>query len=201
MSEENINTGQNFIVTKEQILSLAKNLTYDEKLKLVFSLIPWNDFHNYKYREEVARMALGLPPRESNKTTGEDLPGLSLKSIKSKPKRKKDDKYVITPSQTLGQWGRIDLDNTFDKKDTISDIWGDDGVILRMKIFYDDNFEKLYQSKKDLKLKTKTEKKNKIDMGGFTIKDLIDFNVKYVTLFIDENDVIAKFPLSSESVE
>jgi hypothetical protein len=29
-------------------------------------------------------MALGLPPRESNKTTGEDLPGLSLKSIKSK---------------------------------------------------------------------------------------------------------------------
>jgi hypothetical protein len=201
MSEENINAGQNFIVTKEQILSLAKNLTYDEKLKLVFSLIPWNDFHNYKYREEVARMALGLPPRESNKTTGEDLPGLSLKSIKSKPKRKKDDKYVITPSQTLGQWGRIDLDNTFDKKDTISDIWGDDGVILRMKIFYDDNFEKLYQSKKDLKLKTKTEKKNKIDMGGFTIKDLIDFNVKYVTLFIDENDVIAKFPLSSESAE
>jgi hypothetical protein len=201
MSEENINAGQNFIVTKEQILSLAKNLTYDEKLKLVFSLIPWNDFHNYKYREEVARMALGLPPRESNKTTGEDLPGLSLKSIKSKPKRKKDDKYVITPSQTLGQWGRIDLDNTFDKKDTISDIWGDDGVILRMKIFYDDNFEKLYQSKKDLKLKTKTEKKNKIDMGGFTIKDLIDFNVKYVTLFIDENDVIAKFPLSSESGE
>jgi hypothetical protein len=70
-----------------------------------------------------------------------------------------------------------------------------------MKIFYDDNFEKLYQSKKDLKLKTKTEKKNKIDMGGFTIKDLIDFNVKYVTLFIDENDVIAKFPLSSESAE
>ena len=201
MSEENINASQNFIVTKEQILSLAKNLTYDEKLKLVFSLIPWNDFHNYKYREEVARMALGLPPRESNKTTGEDLPGLSLKSIKSKPKRKKDDKYVITPSQTLGQWGRIDLDNTFDKKDTISDIWGDDGVILRMKIFYDDNFEKLYQSKKDLKLKTKTEKKNKIDMGGFTIKDLIDFNVKYVTLFIDENDVIAKFPLSSESGE
>jgi hypothetical protein len=201
MSEENINAGQNFIVTKEQILSLAKNLTYDEKLKLVFSLIPWNDFHNYKYREEVARMALGLPPRESNKTTGEDLPGLSLKSIKSKPKRKKDNKYVITPSQTLGQWGRIDLDNTFDKKDTISDIWGDDGVILRMKIFYDDNFEKLYQSKKDLKLKTKTEKKNKIDMGGFTIKDLIDFNVKYVTLFIDENDVIAKFPLSSESGE
>tara|TARA_B110000503_G_C6921766_1_gene318991 strand:+ start:47 stop:652 length:606 start_codon:yes stop_codon:yes gene_type:complete len=201
MSEENINAGQNFIVTKEQILSLAKNLTYDEKLKLVFSLIPWNDFHNYKYREEVARMALGLPPRESNKTTGEDLPGLSLKSIKSKPKRKKDNKYVITPSQTLGQWGRIDLDNTFDKKDTVSDIWGDDGVILRMKIFYDDNFEKLYQSKKDLKLKTKTEKKNKVDMGGFTIKDLIDFNVKYVTLFIDKNDVTAKFPLSSESGE
>jgi hypothetical protein len=195
---ENDDKNKNFIMTKEQVLSLAENLSYEERLKLVFSLIPWNDFHNYRYREEVARLALGLPPKSNKKTTGEDLPNLSLKSIKSKDRRKKDSKFVINPGQTLGQWGRIDLDNTFDKKETISDIWGDDSVILRIKIFFDDNFEKLYNSKKEEKLMKKTEKKNKVDMGGFTIKDLLDFGVKYKTLYIDKDNVIANFPLNNE---
>jgi hypothetical protein len=195
---ENDDKNKKFIMTKEQVLSLAENLSYEEKLKLVFSLIPWNDFHNYRYREEVARLALGLPPKSNKKTTGEDLPNLSLKSIKSKDKRKKDSKFVINPSQTLGKWGRIDLDNTFDKKETISDIWGDDSVILRIKVFFDDNFEKLYNSKKEEKLIKKTGKKNKVDMGGFTIKDLLDFGVKYKTLYIDKDNVIANFPLNNE---
>ena len=184
----------NVIITDEQLKNLQDTLSYEEKLKLVFSLIPWNDFHNYKYREEVARIALGLPPKNNRKTTGDDLPGISLKSIKSKGKGKKTKKYVITINQTLGQWGRIDLDNTYDKKDTISDIWGDDSVILRIKIYYSENFEKLYESKKQEKLKKKTGKKNVIDMGGFTIKDLIDFEVKYDTLYVDEENVITNFP-------
>lgn len=184
----------NVIITHEQLKNLQDNLSYDEKLKLVFSLIPWNDFHNYKYREEVARIALGLPPKDNRKTTGDDLPGISLKSIKSKPKGKKTKKYNITVNQTLGQWGRIDLDNTYDKKDTVSDIWGDDSVILRIKIYYSENFEKLYEYKKQEKLKKKTGKKNVVDMGGFTIKDLIDFGVKYDTLYVDEDNVITNFP-------
>jgi hypothetical protein len=196
---ENDDKKQNFIMTKKQVLSLAENLSYEEKLKLVFSLVPWNDFHNYKYREEVARLALGLPPKPNKKTTGEDLPNLSLKSIKSKNRRKKDNKFVINPTQTLGQWGRIDLDKTFDKKETISDIWGDDSVILRIKIFYDENFEKLYNSKKEEKLMKKTGKKNKVDMGGFTIKDLLDFGVRYETLYIDKDNVIINFPLKNKS--
>jgi len=184
----------NVIITDEQLKNLQDTLSYEEKLKLVFSLIPWNDFHNYKYREEVARIALGLPPKNNRKTTGDDLPGISLKSIKSKGKGKKTKKHVITINQTLGQWGRIDLDNTYDKKDTISDIWGDNSVILRLKIYYSENFEKLYESKKQEKLKKKTGKKNVIDMGGFTIKDLIDFEVKYDTLYVDEENVITNFP-------
>jgi hypothetical protein len=184
----------NAIITDEQLKKLQENLSYEERLKLVFTLIPWNDFHNYKYREEVARQALGLPPKDNRKTTGDDLPGLSLKSIKSKNRGKKTKKFNITQNQTLGQWGRIDLDNTHDKKDTVSDIWGDDSVILRIKIYYDKNFEKLYQFKKNKKLEKKTGKKNVVDMGGFTIKDLIDFNVKYDTLYVDEDNVITSFP-------
>jgi hypothetical protein len=184
----------NIIITDEQIRDLQKKLSYEDKLKLVFSLIPWNDFHNYKYREEVTRMALGLPSKNSRVTTGEDLPGLSLKSIKSKPRGKRTNKFVITPKQVLGKWGRIDLDTTYDKKDTISDIWGEDSVILRIKIYYDENFEKLYQNEKLKKIKNKTDKKNIIDMGSFTIQDLIDFNVRYETLYVDEENVIVKFP-------
>lgn len=182
------------IITDEQLKNLQEKLSYEEKLKLVFSLIPWNDFHNYKYREEVARMALGLPAKTNRKTTGDDLPGLSLKSIKSKDRSKKTKKFNITQNQSLGKWGRIDLDNTYDKKDTISDIWGDDSVILRIKVYYDKNFERLYEFKKEEKLKKKTGKKNVVDMGGFTIKDLIDFGVKYDTLYVDEENVTTSFP-------
>lgn len=184
----------NIILTDEQIKDLQDNLSYEDKLKLVFSLIPWNDFHNYKYREEVARMALGLPSKNNRTTTGEDLPGLSLKSIKSKARGKRTNKFVITPKQVLGKWGRIDLDTTYDKKDTISDIWGEDSVILRIKIYYDENFEKLYQNEKLKKIKNKTDKKNIIDMGSFTIQDLIDFNVRYETLYVDKENVIVNFP-------
>jgi hypothetical protein len=182
------------ILTDEQIKNLKDNLSYEDKLKLVFSLIPWNDFHNYKYREEVARMALGLPSKNSRKTTGEDLPGLSLKSIKSKPRSKRTNKFVINTKQVLGKWGRIDLDTTYDKKDTISDIWGDDSVILRIKTYYSENFEKLYEYEKLKKMENKTGKKNIIDMGSFTIQDLINFKVRYETLYVDEENVTVNFP-------
>jgi hypothetical protein len=41
---------------------------------------------------------------------------------------------------------------------------------------------------------TKTDKKNIVDMGSFTIQDLVDFDVKYDTLYVDEENVITKFP-------
>lgn len=180
-----------------QVVDQTKNFTYEEKLKLVFTLIPWNDFHNSKYREEVAREALGFPPKDNRLVNGEDLPNLSLKSMMKNNRAKKTNMYQITPSQKLGEWGRIDLDTTHDRKDTICDIWGDTGVILRLKVHYDENFEKLYLQKKEEKLLSKTGKKNKRDSAFFNISELITFQVKYETLFIDENNVIAKFPLNN----
>jgi hypothetical protein len=192
---------QIFQMTKTQVLELAKNLSYEDKLKLVFALIPSGDFHNYRYREEVARYALGLDPKDNKKVTGEDLPGLSLKSVtKTKsavkdPKSRKFQKYEIKPNQSLGMWGRIVADTGYDRKDTISDIWGDDHVILRIKSYYDDNFEKLYQYKKQQKL---TDKGGN-DAKSFSIQDLIDFGVKYETLYVDPDEVIVKFPLNSHT--
>ena len=133
--------------------------------------------------------------------TGEDLPGLSLKSRKKNksavkdPKSPKFQKYVITPSQSLGVWGRIEKDTGYDRKDTISDIWGEDHVILRVKSYYDDNFEKLYQDKKKLK----SSKTGGNDSEPFTIQDLINYGVKYETLYVDKDEVIINFPLKSQT--
>lgn len=181
----------------EKIVTLTENFTYEEKLKLVFTLIPWNDFHNYKYREEVAREALGLAPKNNRLVNGEDLPGLSLKSLMKRTRAKKTNMYQITFSQKLGEWGRIDLDTTHDRKDTVCDIWGDTGVILRIKVYHDENFEKLYLFKKNQKMLRKTGKKNERDAGSFNIGELINFGIKYDTLFLDKKNAIAKFPLSN----
>jgi hypothetical protein len=35
------------------------------------------------------------------------------------------------------------------------------------------------------------------DSESFTIQDLIDFGVKYETLYVDSDEVIVKFPLNS----
>lgn len=184
------------IITNEQLKRLEDELSYEEKLKFIFSLIPAKDFHNYKYREEVTRRALNIPVKTNRKTTGADLPNISLKSITAKKRGKRTKKFSITPSQILGQWGRIDLDKTYDKEDTISDIWGEDEVILRIKIYWDDNFEKLYNFKKQKKLEKKVGRKNVVDMGYFTIKELIDFNVKYNTLYVDNENVVTSFKLN-----
>ena len=201
MESEQNDKKQIFHMTKTQVLELAKSLSYEEKLRLVFALIPQGDFYNSRYREEVARFALGYEPKGNKTVTGEDLPGLSLKSRKKNksavkdPKSPKFQKYVITPSQSLGVWGRIEKDTGYDRKDTISDIWGEDHVILRVKSYYDDNFEKLYQDKKKLK----SSKTGGNDSEPFTIQDLINYGVKYETLYVDKDEVIINFPLKSQT--
>jgi len=179
----------------QQVKEITKDLTYGQKLNIVFSsLIPWYEFHNYRYREEVARESLGLPPKPHRKTSGEDLPGISLKSLMKRTRAKKTGMYQITSSQKLGEWGRIDLDTTQDKKDTVCDIWGDGGVIMRMYVYYDENFENLYRYKKEQKLLVKTDKKNSRDAASFNIGELIKFGVNYEITFVNEKNTILKVP-------
>jgi hypothetical protein len=190
MSGNTENSQTNFLLTKQQILSLAQNLSYQEKIKLVFSIIPKGDFHNAKYREEITRMALGLPSKLSQSRHGEDLPGLSLKTANARAgcKSKKTGKYSITGSQILMELGRIDKDTTFDTKDTIVDIWGDDEPILRIKIFYDENFQKMYNNLQMKKREKMQNFKQTRDSATITFKDVIDNNLKY--------DILYKSPLA-----
>lgn len=185
MSENNESRGSNFLLTKQQVLDLAQNLNYQEKIKLVFSIIPKGDFHNARYREEITRIALGLPSKKNKSRHGEDLPGLSLKTANARAgcKSKKTGKYSITGSQILMELGRIDKDSTFDTKDTIVDIWGDDEPILRIKILYDENFQKMYNSLQSKKREEMQGFKQARDSATITFKDVIDNNLNYNILY------------------
>jgi hypothetical protein len=145
LSEQNSSESTDNI-SMEQIIDFAKNLPYEEKIKLIFSIVPKEDFHNNRYREEIARLALGLPSKLSKSVHGEDLPNLSLKSAKlraSCKRNSKTGKYPITGSQILMELGRIDKDATQDIKDTVVDIWGEKEPLLRIKIYADENFQKM----------------------------------------------------------
>ena len=189
MSDTNQNNISNFLLTKQQVLDLAKDLSYEEKIKLVFSLIPKEDFHNAKYREEIARRALGIAPRKSKARHGEDLPGLSLKSAKVRAncKSTKTGRYSITGSQILMELGRIDKDITYDRKDTVVDVWGDTEPLLRVKIYYDGNFQKMYDKLQQEKREKMAGYKQTRDSALIKFKEVIDNNLKY--------DILYKSPL------
>ena len=51
MESEQNDKKQIFHMTKTQVLELAKSLSYEEKLRLVFALIPQGDFYNSRYRD------------------------------------------------------------------------------------------------------------------------------------------------------
>lgn len=176
-------------ITVERIIDFAKNLPYKEKIKLVFSIVPKEDFHNARYREEIARIDLGLEPKSSKSRHGEDLPDLSLKSAKVRAncKSSKTGRYSITGSQILMELGRIDKISTYDRKNTIVDIWGDTEPLLRVKIYYDENFEKLYDRFQQEKREKMAGYKQTRDSALIKFKEVIDNNLKY--------DILYKSPL------
>lgn len=184
-STENSSTSTDDITT-ERIIDYAKNLPYQEKIKLIFSIIPKEDFHNNRYREEIARLSLGLPSKLSKSVHGEDLPDLSLKSAKLRANCKRNPqtgKYPITGSQILMELGRIDKETTQDEKDTIVDIWGEKEPLLRVKIYYDDNFKKMYNKFKEEKREKMAGYKQTRDSALVKFKEVIDYNLNYDILY------------------
>jgi hypothetical protein len=185
-------------ISLEQIIDFAKNLPYQEKIKLIFSIVPKEDFHNAKYREEIARLALGLPPKKSKSVHGEDLPNLSLKSAKlraSCKRNSKTGKYPITGSQILMELGRIDKDATQDIKDTVVDIWGEKEPLLRVKIYYDENFQKMYNKFQEEKREKMKDFKQTRDSALVKFKEVIDNNLKYDILY-QSDDVELKLKMN-----
>ena len=184
-------------ITTERIIDYVKNLPYEEKIKLIFSIVPKEDFHNNRYREEIARLALGLPSKLSKSVHGEDLPNLSLKSAKLRANCKRNPntgKYPITGSQVLMELGRIDKETTQDKKDTIVDIWGEKEPLLRLKIYYDENFQKMYNKFKEEKQVKMAGHKQTRDSALVKFKEVIDNNLKYDILY-QSDDVELKLKI------
>jgi hypothetical protein len=186
-------------ISVEQIIDYAKNLPYQEKIKLIFSIVPKEDFHNNRYREEIARLALGLPPKLGKSIHGGDLPDfdLSLKSAKLRASCKrnpKTGKYPITGSQILMELGRIDKETNQDEKDTVVDIWGEKEPLLRLKIYYDENFKKMYNKFKEEKQLKMAGYKQTRDSALVKFKEVIDNNLKYDILY-QSDDVELKLKI------
>jgi hypothetical protein len=141
---------------------------------------------------------LGLPSKLSKSVHGEDLPNLSLKSAKLRASCKrnpKTGKYPITGSQVLMELGRIDKDATQDIKDTVVDIWGEKEPLLRVKIYYDENFQKMYNKFQEEKREKMKDFKQTRDSALVKFKEVIDNNLKYDILY-QSDDVELKLKIN-----
>jgi hypothetical protein len=159
----------------KQIKGLTCNdiekLSYQDKVILTRLLIPTKEHHNYRFREEIIKVFLGIEEKNKNYNPhGCDTNHYSLKSGKKQPL--KNGKYSITNTTTLGEFGRIDKERGHDEKETICAIFTEfEEMIFVLKIKYDDNFKKMF-------CELRTQKQQK--MKGFkntrdSVK--IDFNL------------------------
>ena len=161
-------------------------LTYEEKMKLIFSIVPQSDFHNYKWREKIQLEVLGIIDNRGNKIHGADSDSHSLKSGKISLNAKGE--YRITNSTTLGTFGRVDKDNTFDKKETLCTLFNDGGEkVLCVMIFYDKQFEEMYLSEQVVKRKIMENNKQVRDSVNINFSLIKKYNLNYQILCKKEN--------------
>lgn len=175
------------------VLDYINEFTYTEKLKLVFSIIPWNDFDSYTYREKVAKEFL-QQYREKGKEKlrhGKDLPGYSLKSGSAKPMSKNTGRFEYTAGDRIGTWSSAHLSGSTEMERTLADVWDGTEVIMRILIEKTSEFEKLY---KDIGIEVashfKTGKENKNTMRHIKIRDLICYGVPYQIMEYNKEKVV-----------
>lgn len=174
------------------ILDYINEFTYAEKLKLVFSIIPWKDFDSYTYREKVAKEFLKQYAKDNNleyidreKGTenlrhGSDLPGYSLKSGSAKPLSKTTGRFEYTASDRIGTWSSPHLSGSTELERTFADVWDETEVIMRIQIEKTSEFEKLYNDiGTEVRSQFKTGLENKSTIRHIKIRDLICYGVPY----------------------
>jgi hypothetical protein len=91
--------------------------------------------------------------------------------------------------------GRIDKDATQDIKDTVVDIWGEKEPLLRVKIYYDENFQKMYNKFQEEKREKMKDFKQTRDSALVKFKEVIDNNLKYDILY-QSDDVELKLKMN-----
>ena len=159
------------MVTEEEIEHI-KNLSYQDKIKLINKIIPLKDFNNQKYRDKIMREMFDIP--ETKGYYGPDSERTSLKSVIITPTKNKT--YNITEGKTFGILGRIDKVDTHDNSDTIFGLFSEEGEIKFVILVHSDkNLDNLFEMEREFKQKKMENSKNKYD--GVTISYIL-LNIK-----------------------
>jgi hypothetical protein len=171
--------------TIKQMLLLVEDLTFQEKLKVVFEIIPEEYFHNFKYREEIQCDILGIDDRDF-KRHGPDSVEYSLKSSKINRKKKKNERYTVTKKTVVGVWGRVDKEKTQDLQNTFCCLFNGPDVLFSLLIFCDDNFINMFNELRKQKQEIMKGNKQKMDSVNIKIELLEKYDVKYQIKYVDE---------------
>jgi hypothetical protein len=168
---------------------MTDNLSYEEKIKHVFSIIPQTDFHNYKWREKIQLERLGLSNSWGHRIHGPDSNEFSLKS--STLKINKGGKYKVNLSTPIGTFGRVDKDMTYDKKNTCCSLFSCDGLLLlSVTIYYDDNFETMYSNEQSLKRDKMSNNKQTRDSVLINFNLIKKYNLTYDISYKSDNIIL-----------
>jgi hypothetical protein len=165
---------------------LVKDLSFGDKMRVIFSIVPEKYFHNFKYREMAQLEKLGISDDRGFKAHGPDSEKYSLKSA-SLTKKKKNGNYSITSCTSLGQFGRVDKIKTEDLKDTLCTVYDNNNELLSVLIKYDDNFKNMYdilRLEKQQKMLNNVQTMDSVNINFQLIKQ---YNLNYSIVYKNEN--------------
>jgi hypothetical protein len=180
-------------MTKEEISKEFLKLSTLEKLEIILDDAKMGHlFHNYKYREEIQKEKWGYI-RSNKGLHGKDTDVVSLKSFEIE--RLKNGKYSITFKKGLGELGRIfayETDEKTDCVDTHFTLFDGTKIILEILVSKDENYVRLFQDQKILKLEKM--KKNPKERDSFVLKinTLKEYNLNYKIIYKHEDVIFNK---------
>lgn len=180
----------------DEIIEGFKLLTLQEKIKVLDDTGTLPLTFNYKWREEVQREILGLPPKNNNSIHGPD----GKESLKSKQLSSeiKDNTYPIIFSQSFGVFGRINAykneDESNDCKDTYATVFYGGIPVVTIFIKKDENMVRMFEEHKILKEQELIKNPNARDGINITFELIKNYNLDYKIVQMVDN-CIFKFDL------
>lgn len=181
----------------DEIIEGFKHLTLQEKIKVLDETDTLQLTYNYKWREEIQREILNLPPKKDNSIHGPDGEDISLKS-KQLSSELKDNTYPITFSQPFGVLGRInaykDENKSNDCKDTYATVFHGSVPIVTIFIKKNENMVRVFEDYKTLKEQELSKNPNSRDGINITFEIIKKYNLDYKIVQIVDNCVF-KFDL------
>ena len=166
---------------------LVKDLSFGDKMRVIFSIVPEKYFRNFKYREMAQLEDLGISDDRGFKAHGPDSEKYSLKSA-SLTKKKKNGNYSVTQCTSLGQFGRVDKIKTEDLKDTLCTVYDNNNKLLSVLIKYDDNFKNMYDTLRMEKQQKMANNVQTMDSVNINFQLIKNYNLNYDILY--KNDKV-----------